>query len=76
MVGDSIDDMIAGKEAGAATVLVANEENEWLIEKKREGRDDGLVDLAVRRLDEMIEIFEKGFVGRVGPTKKEEAAAA
>lgn len=32
MVGDSIDDMTAGANAGAATVLLVNETNEHLVE--------------------------------------------
>jgi phosphoglycolate phosphatase-like HAD superfamily hydrolase len=57
MVGDSIDDMSAGRRAGAATVLLVNEENE----KSREADE---VDLVIERLDELIDILEKGFEGR------------
>lgn len=57
MVGDSIDDMAAGYRAGAATVLLANDENEALSEHD-------YTDLSVRRLDDLIAVLEKGFVGR------------
>lgn len=64
MVGDSIDDMAAGHRAGAATVLLANDENEKLARHEYTG-------LSIRRLDELIEILEKGFAeheqkGRIG----------
>jgi phosphoglycolate phosphatase-like HAD superfamily hydrolase len=54
MVGDSIDDMAAGRRAGAATVLLVNEENEALAEHEYTG-------LTIRRLDELIDILEQGF---------------
>jgi phosphoglycolate phosphatase-like HAD superfamily hydrolase len=57
MVGDSIDDMAAGFRAGAATVLLANDENEALSEHE-------YTDLSVRRLDDLVTVLEKGFVGR------------
>lgn len=59
MVGDSIDDMVAGHRAGAATVLLVNDENEYLV-------DDEYTDLAIRRLDDLIPVLEHGFVGRGG----------
>jgi phosphoglycolate phosphatase-like HAD superfamily hydrolase len=59
MVGDSIDDITCGRRAGAATVLLVNEDNEHLI-------DDEYTDLAIRRLDELIPVLENGFVGRGG----------
>lgn len=63
MVGDSIDDITAGRRAGAATVLLVNEDNEHLI-------DDEYTDLAINRLDELIPVLENGFVGKGGfPTK-------
>ncbi|EXJ89809.1 hypothetical protein A1O3_02876 [Capronia epimyces CBS 606.96] len=55
MVGDSIDDMAAGRRAGAATVLLVNDENEHLVEHEYTG-------LTIRRLDELIVILENGFV--------------
>ncbi|PHH50808.1 putative uncharacterized hydrolase YOR131C [Ceratocystis fimbriata CBS 114723] len=57
MVGDSIDDMTAGRRAGAATVLLANEVNKHLVEHDH-------TDLVIDRLDELIGVLENGFVGR------------
>ena len=57
MVGDSQDDMEAGRMAGAATVLLVNEVNEHLGTHPH-------TDLVVRRLDELIEVLDKGFVSR------------
>jgi phosphoglycolate phosphatase-like HAD superfamily hydrolase len=57
MVGDSMDDLKAGYRAGAATVLLVNEENEHL-------RDVEECDLAVSRLDELVVILDRGFEGR------------
>ncbi|KAL8418437.1 hypothetical protein RB594_001869 [Gaeumannomyces avenae] len=54
MVGDSVDDMSAGRRAGAATVLLVNEVNAHLAE-----HDD--TDLAITRLDELVGILEEGF---------------
>ncbi|CZS96050.1 related to HAD superfamily hydrolase [Rhynchosporium agropyri] len=59
MVGDSIDDMTAGHTAGAATVLLVNDVNAHLAEHEH-------TDLIVSRLDDLIEVLEKGFVGRIG----------
>jgi len=58
MVGDSIDDMTAGYRAGAATVLLVNEVNAHLATHEH-------TDLCIRRLDELIDVLEEGFVGRV-----------
>lgn len=58
MVGDSIDDMKAGRRAGALTVLLANDENEHLVK-------DECTDVAVRRLDDIIELLEQGLEGRL-----------
>ncbi|KAH6655648.1 haloacid dehalogenase-like hydrolase [Truncatella angustata] len=58
MVGDSIDDMAAGRRAGAATVLLVNSANEHLAEHED-------TDLVIRSLDELVDILEDGFVGRV-----------
>lgn len=58
MVGDSIDDMTAGRRAGAATVLLVNPANAHLAEHEH-------TDLVIGRLDELIGILEAGFVGRV-----------
>ncbi|KAI1756036.1 HAD-like protein [Xylaria castorea] len=60
MVGDSIDDMTAGRRAGAATVLLVNSENAHLAEHPH-------TDLVIRRLDELVGVFEAGFVGREIP---------
>ncbi|KAH8671169.1 haloacid dehalogenase-like hydrolase [Xylariales sp. PMI_506] len=57
MVGDSIDDMTAGRRAGAATVLLVNEANKHLAEHAH-------TDLVIRRLDELVQILDGGFVGR------------
>ncbi|KAF2477051.1 HAD-like protein [Lindgomyces ingoldianus] len=58
MVGDSLDDMTAGFKAGAATVLLVNNANEHLAKHQH-------TDLVVKRLDELIEVLEQGFEGRV-----------
>lgn len=57
MVGDSVDDMLAGRRAGAATVLLRSEAN---------GHLDGheATDLVVGRLDELVGLLEGGFVGK------------
>ncbi|RYO94064.1 hypothetical protein DL766_004119 [Monosporascus sp. MC13-8B] len=57
MVGDSLDDMTAGRRAGAATVLLVNDENRHLAEHPD-------TDLVISRLDELIGVLEEGFVGR------------
>lgn len=54
MVGDSLDDMAAGRRAGAATVLLRNDVNGELVEH-------GFTDCVVGRLDELIEVLERGF---------------
>jgi phosphoglycolate phosphatase-like HAD superfamily hydrolase len=58
MVGDSIDDMTAGFRAGAATVLLVNDVNKHLAEHQH-------TDLVIKRLDELIDVLEEGFEGRV-----------
>ncbi|KAI0904028.1 HAD-like protein [Ustulina deusta] len=60
MVGDSIDDMTAGRHAGAATVLLVNGENAHLA-------DHPHTDLVIRSLDELVGVLETGFVGREIP---------
>lgn len=57
MVGDSIDDMTAGYRAGAATVLLANPENQHLAGHEH-------TDLVIDRLSDLIGVLEKGFVGK------------
>jgi phosphoglycolate phosphatase-like HAD superfamily hydrolase len=54
MVGDSRDDVAAGYRAGAATVLLRNEENEDVAKHHYTG-------LSINRLDELIDLLEKGF---------------
>lgn len=57
MVGDSIDDMLAGRRAGAATVLLVNPANEHLV-------DHECTDLVVKQLDELIAVLNEGFEGK------------
>jgi phosphoglycolate phosphatase-like HAD superfamily hydrolase len=57
MVGDSLDDMTAGRRAGAATVLLANDVNRHLVNHEN-------TDLVINRLDELVTILEEGFQGR------------
>jgi phosphoglycolate phosphatase-like HAD superfamily hydrolase len=57
MVGDSIDDMIAGYEAGALTVLVRSEGKEEL-------EVDPRTHVIVERLDELIGLLEGGIEAR------------
>jgi HAD superfamily hydrolase (TIGR01509 family) len=54
MVGDSVDDMRAGHAAGTTTVLLQSDVNRHLNEIAE-------TDAVVRRLDDIIELFEKGF---------------
>lgn len=56
MIGDSVDDMAAGRDAGALTVLLAS---------KGKGQDEGLLydertDVVIYRLDELIGLLENG----------------
>ncbi|KAI0597317.1 HAD-like domain-containing protein [Biscogniauxia sp. FL1348] len=60
MVGDSIDDMTAGRRAGAATVLLVNDANRDLAEHE-------YTDLVIERLDELVDVLDRGFVGREVP---------
>ncbi|KAI1424988.1 HAD-like protein [Xylaria sp. FL1777] len=60
MVGDSIDDITAGRRAGAATVLLVNSENAQLAEHPH-------TDLVIGSLDELVGVLETGFVGREIP---------
>ena len=62
MVGDSVDDIEAGSRAGAATVLLVNDENRHLLEEKEWPK---FVDLGIERLEELVDVLEKGFVGRI-----------
>ena len=54
MVGDSIDDITAGRRAGAATVLLVNDANRHLADHEH-------TDLVISRLDELIDVLENGF---------------
>ncbi|KAK7940881.1 uncharacterized protein PG986_013268 [Apiospora aurea] len=56
MVGDSIDDMTAGRKAGAATVLLVNKVNEHLSEHAH-------TDMVITKLDELVHLLERGFAG-------------
>lgn len=67
MVGDSIDDMAAGRGAGAATVLLVNDANGWLASHE-------YTDLVIERLDELVGILDEGFRGRA--VDKSAASAA
>ena len=55
-IGDSIDDMAAGHHAGAATVLLANKENETLKTHEYTGA-------SIDRLDDLIALLEDGGTG-------------
>ncbi|KAF4595352.1 HAD-like domain protein [Ophiocordyceps camponoti-floridani] len=54
MVGDSLDDMTAGRMAGATTVLLVNDVNYGLARHPH-------TDLTIKRLDELVAILEWGF---------------
>ena len=58
MVGDSVDDMTAGRLSGAATVLLLSDANRHLVEHAH-------TDLVIEKLDDLIEILDGGFVGRI-----------
>lgn len=58
LTSDSIDDMTAGYRAGAATVLLVNEANAHLATHEH-------TDLCISQLDELVDILENGFVGRI-----------
>ncbi|KAM7199533.1 HAD-like domain containing protein [Naviculisporaceae sp. PSN 640] len=53
MVGDSIDDMTAGRRAGCKTVLLVNDVNKHLAEHDH-------TDVVISRLDELIDLLENG----------------
>ncbi|KAK3086928.1 hypothetical protein LTR53_020027, partial [Teratosphaeriaceae sp. CCFEE 6253] len=53
MVGDSIDDIAAGYEAGALTVLLRSEGKEELEQDER-------TDVVISRLDDLIELLNNG----------------
>ncbi|WPH01458.1 putative hydrolase [Acrodontium crateriforme] len=58
MVGDSIDDMLAGRNAGAMTVLLRSEGKEEL--ERHESTD-----VVIERLDDLIPLLEKGLEAQV-----------
>lgn len=66
MVGDSIDDMEAGRRAGSATVLLRNDGN-------REVAEHEFTDCAVWSLGELVDVLEKGFeeLGRAATMARE-----
>lgn len=53
MVGDSVDDMAAGRDAGALTVLLRSEGKEDL-------ETDPRTDVVVSRLDELVKLLREG----------------
>ena len=53
MVGDSIDDMVAGRRAGCLTVLLESEANEDVKERQE-------TDIVIARLDELIDMLDDG----------------
>ncbi|SPQ22264.1 6a65cf99-e382-4f8a-872b-21e87229c344 [Thermothielavioides terrestris] len=55
MVGDSIDDITAGRRAGAKTVLLVNDANRHLADHEH-------TDLVISRLDELIDVLENGLL--------------
>ncbi|KAL2115621.1 hypothetical protein VTJ04DRAFT_9876 [Mycothermus thermophilus] len=55
MVGDSIDDMTAGRRAGARTVLLVNDVNRHLVGHEH-------TDYMISRLDELIDVLENGLL--------------
>lgn len=65
---DSIDDMTAGYRAGCATVLLVNPVNAHLATHEH-------TDLIISRLDELVQILEEGFVGRVKEGEESDTGA-
>jgi phosphoglycolate phosphatase-like HAD superfamily hydrolase len=57
MVGDSVDDMAAGRDAGALTVLLRSKGKEELEKDPR-------TDVVISRLDELIGLLERGLEAR------------
>ncbi|KAK6534614.1 hypothetical protein TWF281_005921 [Arthrobotrys megalospora] len=57
MVGDSLDDMAAGRRAGGLTVLLENSENTEL-------KGHEYTDFSVTRLSDLIQVLEDGIVAR------------
>lgn len=57
MVGDSVDDMAAGRDAGCMTVLLRSDGKEDLEVDRR-------TDIVISRLDELVELLENGLQAR------------
>lgn len=57
MVGDSVDDMAAGREAGCLTVFLTSPGKEDLETDER-------TDVVIRRLDELVGLLEVGIEPR------------
>ena len=57
MVGDSIDDMISGRDAGALTVLVKSQGKEEL-------ETDDRTDVVIGQLTELIDLLDRGLSPR------------
>lgn len=53
MVGDSVDDMAAGRDAGCVTVLLRSDGKEEL-------ETDSRTDIVINRLDELVGLLENG----------------
>lgn len=58
MVGDSVDDMAAGRDAGAVTVLLRSEGKEELETDER-------TDIVIGRLDELVQLLQHGLETRM-----------
>jgi hypothetical protein len=56
--------MTAGFRAGAATVLLANDVNVHLAKHEH-------TDLVISKLDELVTILERGFMGQIGKGDEE-----
>lgn len=56
--------MTAGFLAGCATVLLVNPVNAHLASHEH-------TDLVIARLDELIDVLEEGFVGRIGSREED-----
>ena len=57
MVGDSVDDMAAGRSAGAVTVLLRSEANGHLVEDER-------TDVVIQRLDDLVGLLGEGLTAQ------------
>lgn len=59
MVGDSIDDMMAGRRAGAGTILIQTDVNDHV-------RNAYETDVTVSDLTDVIDVLKNGFESKVG----------